>query len=84
MRRGRRPRAGVSTRRTGGGTTAPLWTLGAMRRGELWESTAVPGITHPLAPGGWDVRPRLSDPLRAACPGGTVGPVHTRHHGGVA
>ncbi len=27
-----------------GATTAPLWTLGALRRGELWESTAVPEI----------------------------------------
>jgi uncharacterized NAD(P)/FAD-binding protein YdhS len=27
-----------------GSTAAPLWTLGAMRRGELWESTAVPEI----------------------------------------
>jgi uncharacterized NAD(P)/FAD-binding protein YdhS len=25
-------------------STAPVWTLGAMRRGELWESTAVPEI----------------------------------------
>lgn len=27
-----------------GGTDAPLWTLGALRRGELWETTAVPEI----------------------------------------
>lgn len=27
-----------------GRTSTPLWTLGAMRRGELWESTAVPEI----------------------------------------
>ena len=27
-----------------GGARAPLWTLGALRRGELWESTAVPEI----------------------------------------
>ena len=27
-----------------GTTAAPVWTLGAMRRGELWESTAVPEI----------------------------------------
>jgi len=27
-----------------GGMKAPLWTLGALRRGELWESTAVPEI----------------------------------------
>ena len=27
-----------------GRTGAPLWTLGALRRGELWESTAVPEI----------------------------------------
>lgn len=27
-----------------GDTDAPLWTLGALRRGELWESTAVPEI----------------------------------------
>jgi uncharacterized NAD(P)/FAD-binding protein YdhS len=26
------------------GTPLPLWTLGALRRGELWESTAVPEI----------------------------------------
>ncbi|MFT4009461.1 MAG: FAD/NAD(P)-binding protein [Nocardioidaceae bacterium] len=40
---------GVCTRRgrlvdSEGTTEAPLWTLGAMRRGELWESTAVPEI----------------------------------------
>ncbi|WP_051218549.1 FAD/NAD(P)-binding protein [Nocardioides insulae] len=27
-----------------GDTEAPIWTLGALRRGELWESTAVPEI----------------------------------------
>ncbi|WP_127479139.1 FAD/NAD(P)-binding protein [Nocardioides pantholopis] len=27
-----------------GSTDAPLWTLGAMRRGDLWESTAIPEI----------------------------------------
>lgn len=27
-----------------GTTDAPLWTLGALRRGELWESTALPEI----------------------------------------
>lgn len=27
-----------------GSTDAPLWTLGALRRGELWESTAIPEI----------------------------------------
>lgn len=27
-----------------GTTEAPIWTLGALRRGELWESTAVPEI----------------------------------------
>ncbi|NYJ00610.1 putative NAD(P)/FAD-binding protein YdhS/tetratricopeptide (TPR) repeat protein [Nocardioides thalensis] len=27
-----------------GSAAAPLWTLGALRRGELWESTAVPEI----------------------------------------
>jgi len=27
-----------------GDSTAPLWTLGALRRGELWESTAIPEI----------------------------------------
>jgi hypothetical protein len=33
-----------------GGSSAPIWTLGAMRRGELWESTAVPEIrTQALA-----------------------------------
>lgn len=33
-----------------GSTDAPLWTLGALRRGELWESTAVPEIrTQSLA-----------------------------------
>lgn len=26
------------------GTDAPIWTLGALRRGELWETTAVPEI----------------------------------------
>jgi uncharacterized NAD(P)/FAD-binding protein YdhS len=33
-----------------GTSDAPLWTLGAMRRGELWESTAIPEIrTQSLA-----------------------------------
>jgi uncharacterized NAD(P)/FAD-binding protein YdhS len=35
-----------------GETSAPLWTLGALRRGELWESTAIPEIrtqAHDLA-----------------------------------
>jgi uncharacterized NAD(P)/FAD-binding protein YdhS len=33
-----------------GSIDAPIWTLGAMRRGELWESTAVPEIrTQALA-----------------------------------
>lgn len=33
-----------------GRTDAPVWTLGALRRGELWESTAVPEIrTQALA-----------------------------------
>jgi hypothetical protein len=33
-----------------GSTVGPLWTLGALRRGELWESTAVPEIrTQALA-----------------------------------
>ncbi|HLU41803.1 MAG TPA: hypothetical protein VKZ55_05355, partial [Microthrixaceae bacterium] len=27
-----------------GSAEAPIWTLGALRRGELWESTAVPEI----------------------------------------
>jgi uncharacterized NAD(P)/FAD-binding protein YdhS len=27
-----------------GEAASPLWTLGALRRGELWESTAVPEI----------------------------------------
>jgi uncharacterized NAD(P)/FAD-binding protein YdhS len=27
-----------------GNSDAPLWTLGALRRGELWESTAIPEI----------------------------------------
>ena len=30
--------------RAADGSVGPLWTLGAMRRGELWESTAVPEI----------------------------------------
>lgn len=35
---------------TAGRADAPLWTLGALRRGELWESTAVPEIrTQALA-----------------------------------
>jgi hypothetical protein len=31
-------------RDSAGTTDAPIWTLGAVRRGELWESTAVPEI----------------------------------------
>ena len=36
----------------GAGTTdAPIWTLGALRRGELWESTAVPrSASRPARP----------------------------------
>jgi uncharacterized NAD(P)/FAD-binding protein YdhS len=30
--------------RSSGDTAAPIWTLGALRRGELWESTAMPEI----------------------------------------
>jgi uncharacterized NAD(P)/FAD-binding protein YdhS len=42
-------RMGLSTDRDGrvraaDGTVGPMWTLGSMRRGELWESTAVPEI----------------------------------------
>ena len=32
-----------------GTSAAPVWTLGAMRRGELWESTAVPEIRDQAA-----------------------------------
>ena len=32
-----------------GSTEAPVWTLGALRRGELWESTAVPEIRSQAA-----------------------------------
>ena len=31
------------------GVSAPLWTLGPLRRGELWESTAVPEIREQAA-----------------------------------
>jgi uncharacterized NAD(P)/FAD-binding protein YdhS len=49
----------------GAGTTeAPLWALGALRRGELWESTAIPEIrtqAHALAS---DVLAALALPSR--------------------
>ncbi|WP_167500367.1 FAD/NAD(P)-binding protein [Streptomyces malaysiensis] len=32
-----------------GGATRPLWTLGAPRRGELWETTAIPEIREQAA-----------------------------------
>lgn len=40
---GVRTRAGRLVDSTGS-TGAPIWTLGALRRGELWESTAVPEL----------------------------------------
>jgi uncharacterized NAD(P)/FAD-binding protein YdhS len=45
-----------------GTSAAPVWTLGAMRRGELWESTAVPEIRGQAA----GVAAAVHDELAAA------------------
>lgn len=45
-----------------GTSAAPVWTLGAIRRGELWESTAVPEIRGQAA----DVAAAVHDELAAA------------------
>jgi len=56
-----------------GRTTAPLWTLGSLRRGTLWETTAIPEIRDQAAalakvllgaPPGSDRRPRDQYDLR--------------------
>jgi uncharacterized NAD(P)/FAD-binding protein YdhS len=47
-----------------GAATAPLWTLGAMRRGELFESTAVPEIRAQAA----EVAAAVAAELRAPAP----------------
>ena len=41
-----------------GSAAAAIWTLGAMRRGELWESTAVPEIRSQAADGRCGSSPR--------------------------
>jgi uncharacterized NAD(P)/FAD-binding protein YdhS len=46
---------------------APLWTLGAQRRGELWESTAIPEISRQAA----EVATAICD--RVLAPADTVG-----------
>ena len=38
------PHGARAAARLGRGDRGPIWTLGALRRGELWESTAVPEI----------------------------------------
>jgi uncharacterized NAD(P)/FAD-binding protein YdhS len=43
-----------------GTSAAPVWTLGAMRRGELWESTAVPEIRGQAADAAAAVHEELS------------------------
>lgn len=78
---GLRTRAGrlVDSR---GRTTAPVWALGALLRGDLWESTAIPEIrmqAHALAtavldrldavggPDQWPTDPRRSTSVVTRC-----------------
>lgn len=57
-----------------GSSAAPLWTLGAMRRGELWESTAVPEIRTQAADVAAAVTEHLARrPTRLAGDGGPEG-----------
>lgn len=39
----------------GGDTCAPIWTLGSLRRGELWESTALPEIRSQASSLAWEI-----------------------------
>ncbi|MDP9611873.1 FAD/NAD(P)-binding protein [Streptomyces demainii] len=50
--------------RSAEGPDAPLWTLGATRRGELWESTAIPEIRAQAA----EVAAAVMDTLTTASP----------------
>ena len=81
-------------RDSAGSTEAPIWALGALRRGELWESTAVPEIRSQPPPwpppcstscaaapptGG---RPRGERPPSGRPAPGPAGPAVVHHRGG--
>jgi uncharacterized NAD(P)/FAD-binding protein YdhS len=54
-----------------GGTSAPLWTLGSLRRGTLWETTAIPEIRCQAADIAADIASRVipaTQPVRHRWP----------------
>lgn len=55
-----------------GATSTPLWAVGALRRGDLWESTAVPEIRTQARDLAADILAR-SRPPRRPLPGGASG-----------
>ncbi len=55
---------------------APVWTLGALRRGELWESTAVPEIRSQAAALATDVLDQVAPAPRRLADGRLVGGHH--------
>jgi uncharacterized NAD(P)/FAD-binding protein YdhS len=59
-----------------GGADQPLWTLGALRRGELWESTAVPEIRSQALALATDVLDAVAPLPRRLADGRTVGGRH--------
>lgn len=60
--------------RLAAGTGAPIWLVGALRRGDLWESTAVPELRVQAARAADSIVERLgaSAPVRATANGGTA------------
>lgn len=52
----------------GGGASRRLWTLGPLRRGDLWESTAVPEIARQAAEIGLAINGFHRGPARATSP----------------
>ncbi|WP_202879273.1 FAD/NAD(P)-binding protein [Nocardioides cynanchi] len=61
-----------------GTTEAPIWTLGALRRGELWESTAVPEIRTQAAQLAGAVLDEVAPLPRRLADGRLVGGHHPR------
>jgi uncharacterized NAD(P)/FAD-binding protein YdhS len=59
-----------------GSTEAPVWTLGALRRGELWESTAVPEIRSQAAALATAVLDQVAPLPRRLADGRVVGGLH--------
>ena len=59
-----------------GSTEAPVWTLGALRRGELWESTAVPEIRGQAAALATAVLDQVAPAPRRLADGRVVGGHH--------